>query len=101
MVKKLAVIFSIFILAVISVFSYRFVSNNSIHKIQSVNMAYCQNGYIYGIDMASNKYYIFRYNIESGENDYFTYPIEYNDNMVVLNNMVMGSDGNIYSSQPV
>ena len=96
MVKKLAVIFSIFILAVISVLSYRFVSNNSIHKIQSVNMAYCQNGYIYGIDMASNKYYIFRYNIESGENDYFTYPIEYNDNMVVLNNMVMGSDGNIY-----
>ncbi len=96
MVKKLAVIFSILILAVVSVFSYRFVSNHSIHKIQSVNMAYYKNGYIYGIDMAEDKYYIFRYNVDKDENEYFTYPIEYNDNMVILNNMIMDNDLNIY-----
>lgn len=47
MVKKILIVFSIFMLIVIMAFSYMLISKNSIHKIQSVNIADYKYGYIW------------------------------------------------------
>ncbi len=94
--KKITVIFFICILTGIMVFSYLFVSRQSIHKINSVNIANYDDGYIYGIDMDSDKYYIFRVNIDSGKQEFFTYPIERNGSEVILNDLSWSDDGNLY-----
>lgn len=96
MVKKILIVFSIFMLTVIMAFSYMLISKNSIHKIQSVNIADYKDGYIYGIDMTSDMYYIFRVNTETNEQEFFTYPIELNGNVVKLDNMIWGDEDKLY-----
>ena len=51
---------------------------------------------IYGIDMTSDMYYIFRVNTEINEQEFFTYPIEINGNVVTLDNMIWADEDKLY-----
>lgn len=51
---------------------------------------------IYGIDMTSDMYYIFCVNTETNEQEFFTYPIEINGNVVTLDNMIWADEDKLY-----
>ncbi len=94
--KKITVIFFICILTGVMVFSYLFISRQSVHKIKSVNLADYNDGYIYGIDMDSDKYYIFCVDTNSGRQEFFTYPIERNGSEVILDDLNWCDNGDMY-----
>lgn len=73
--KKIAIIFTICIWIALSAFSCCFVAQKSIHEIQNAYTANYRNGYLYGIEIYENKYFIFSVNTETGEQQYFTYPV--------------------------
>ena len=94
--KKIAIIFTICIWIVLSAFSCCFVAQKSIHEIQNAYTANYRNDYLYGIEIYDNKYYIFCVNTETGEQQYFTYPIMDENGVVSLVDLVMGKDNQLY-----
>lgn len=94
--KKIAIIFTICIWIVLSALSCCFVAQKSVHEIQNAYTANYRNDYLYGIEVYGNKYYIFRVNTETNEQQYFTYPIIDENGVVSLMDLVMGKDGQLY-----
>ena len=94
--KKIAIIFTICIWIALSAFSCCFVAQKSIHEIQNAYTANYRNAYLYGIEIYENKYFIFSVNTETGEQQYFTYPVVDENGTVSLMDLVMGKDGKLY-----
>lgn len=94
--KKIAIIFTICIWILLSAFSCCFVAQKSIHKIQNAYTASYRNGYLYGLEIYDNKYYIFCVNTDTGEQRYFTYPVVDENGTISLLDLVMGNDDQFY-----
>lgn len=94
--KKIAIIFTICIWILLSALSCCFVAQKSIHKIQNAYTASYRNGYLYGIEIYDNKYYIFSVNPDTGEQQYFTYPVVDENGTISLMDLVMGNDNQFY-----
>lgn len=94
--KRIAIICFICIWIVLSALSCCFVAQKSVHEIQNVNTVNYQDGYLYGIDMDADKYYIFRVNIETGEQKFFTYPIKDQNGLISMKDLICGKNGELY-----
>lgn len=94
--KKIAIICFTCVWMVLSALSCCFAAQKSVHEIKNVYTANYKDGYLYGIELIENKYYIFSVNIETGEQQYFTYPIKDDHGVVFLMDLVMGNNGEMY-----
>lgn len=68
----------------------------STHRLQDVSQAVYSDGYLFGMEMTTSYYYIFRINTEDKTHEFFRYPVVKGNHYHSLKHMAMGPDGNLY-----
>lgn len=66
------------------------------HQIQFAYQAAYEGRFLAGIDMADNRYYVFRSDISETEQDFFTIPLEERGTYHILNELIIDEEGNAY-----